>query len=110
MQKAVAVPKSVAGAMAGVTIGVPVKVCKSIKQYSKEMHKSMKDGVGVEDNEIDMAGKAVSAFCSMPYGLVSGMIHGTIKGVERGIEAGSRKPFSKESFSLSDPKQSVSSK
>lgn len=108
-QKAASVPMSVAGAMAGVTIGVPVKVCKSIGHYTKSMHASMKDGVGVEDKEIDLGGKSISAACSYPYGVVSGIIHGTIKGVERGLEAGIKKPFSKESFSLTDPKQSVSS-
>ncbi len=110
VRKAVSMPMSVAGATAGVTIGVPVKVCKSIFHHTKTMDKSMRDGVGVEDKEIDLAGKGMAAFCSYPFGFMSGMIHGTIKGVERGIQTGSKKPFSKESFSLTDPKQQQASK
>lgn len=98
--KALAAPKSVAGAIAGVTIGVPVHVSKSIHQHSKAMKQSMNDGLAVEDNEIDLAGRGMSAMCAYPFGVMSGMIHGTIKGVGRGISVGSKKPFSKESFSM----------
>ena len=58
----------------------------------------------VEDKEIDLAGRGMSAMCAYPFGFMSGMIHGTIKGVGRGISSGSKKPFSKESFSMDDPK------
>ncbi len=102
--KALAAPKSVAGAIAGVTIGVPVHVTKSINQHSKAMKQSMNDGFAVEDKEIDLAGRGMSAMCAYPFGFMSGMIHGTIKGVGRGISSGSKKPFSKESFSMDDPK------
>lgn len=102
--KALAAPKSVAGAIAGVTIGVPVHVSKSISQHSKAMNQSMNEGLDVEEKEIDLAGRGISAMCAYPYGFFSGMIHGTIKGVGRGISTGSKKPFSKESFSIGEPK------
>lgn len=102
--KAIAAPKSVAGAIAGVTIGVPVHVSKSISQHSKAMKQSMNEGLDVEEKEIDLAGRGISAMCAYPYGFFSGMIHGTIKGVGRGISTGSKKPFSKESFSIGEPK------
>jgi hypothetical protein len=102
--KALSAPKSVAGAIAGVTIGVPVHVSKSISQHSKAMKQSMNDGLDVEEKEIDLAGRGISAMCAYPYGFFSGMIHGTIKGVGRGISTGSKKPFSKESFSIGEPK------
>jgi hypothetical protein len=101
--KALAGPKSVAGAIAGVTIGVPVHVSKSISQHSKSMKESMNQGLDVDEKEIDLAGRGMSAMCAYPYGFFSGMIHGTIKGVGRGISSGSKKPFSKESFSIGEP-------
>ncbi len=102
--KALSAPKSVAGAIAGVTIGVPVHVTKSINQHSKAMKQSMNDGLDVDEKEIDLAGRGMSAMCAYPFGFMSGMIHGTIKGVGRGISSGSKKPFSKESFSIGESK------
>lgn len=102
--KALSAPKSVAGAIAGVTIGVPVHVSKSINQHSKAMKQSMNDGLDVDEKEIDLVGRGMSAMCAYPFGIMSGMIHGTIKGVGRGISSGSKKPFSKESFSMTETK------
>lgn len=102
--KALSAPKSVAGAIAGVTIGVPVHVSKSINQHSKAMKQSMNDGLDVDEKEIDLVGRGMSAMCAYPFGFMSGMIHGTIKGVGRGIGVGSKKPFSKESFSIGETK------
>lgn len=107
--KALAAPKSVAGAIAGVTIGVPVHVTKSISEHSKSMKRSMNEGLDVDEREIDLAGRGMSAMCAYPYGFFSGMIHGTIKGVGRGISSGSKKPFSKESFSIGESTPSQTS-
>lgn len=108
--KALSAPKSVAGAIAGVTIGVPVHVSKSINQHSKKMQQSMNDGLDVDEREIDLVGRGMSAMCAYPFGVVSGMIHGTIKGVGRGIGVGSKRPFSKESFSIDENKSQTPSR
>ncbi|MEZ4490953.1 MAG: hypothetical protein R3F51_25520 [Cyanobacteriota/Melainabacteria group bacterium] len=94
-----ALPKAVGGALAGVTVGVPVNIGKSVKRMTFDMHDSISQNFSFSD-EADIYSKCMAGLLAVPYGLVGGCIYGTIKGVEKGVIQGSEKPFSKESFSL----------
>ncbi|HMO23647.1 MAG TPA: hypothetical protein PKD05_19230 [Candidatus Melainabacteria bacterium] len=94
-----ALPKAVGGAIAGVTVGVPVNIGKSVKRMTFDMHDSISQNFSFSD-EADMYSKVVAGILAVPYGLVGGCIYGTVKGLEKGVIQGSEKPFSKESFSL----------
>lgn len=94
-----ALPKAVGGALAGVTVGVPVNIGKSVKRMTFDMHDSISQNFSFSD-EADVYSKVVAGILAVPYGLVGGCIYGTVKGLEKGVIQGSEKPFSKESFSL----------
>lgn len=94
-------PKAVAGVMCGVTVGVPVKIARSVAHESLRMRTTLTDDFG--GDKPDMTARLMGSYIAIPYGVVSGFIKGTIQGTERGVECGFRKPFSRESMSLSDP-------
>jgi len=97
-----ALPASAAGVVCGVTVGVPVKIAKTVAKESLRMKGQLsEDFAGAE--KPDLFSTTLGSYMAMPYGVVSGVIYGTIKGVQRGVECGRRKPLSKESMSLTDP-------
>ncbi|HEY9785326.1 MAG TPA: hypothetical protein V6D17_07990 [Candidatus Obscuribacterales bacterium] len=99
--KVTALPKSVAGVICGVTVGVPVKIARSVAHETLRMRTQLTDDLG--GDQPDMGAKVIGSYLAMPYGVAAGFIKGAVQGTERGIECGHRKPFSKESMSLSDP-------
>jgi hypothetical protein len=95
-------PKSAAGVVCGVAVGVPVQMGKSMTFHSKRMQAQVSDDIS-GDKKPDLTAKIMSNALAIPYGVTSGFILGIIRGTERGVECGHRKPFSKESMSISDP-------
>ena len=100
-------PKACCGAIAGVTLGVPVRVVRDVSHESKRMTGQLYDdfspSAGAADRP-DTSTRSVGTMIGMLYGVPSGIILGTIHGTTRGLEASLKKPFSKESVSLTDPK------
>lgn len=107
LSKLIQGPKACCGAIAGVTIGVPVRVVRDVSHESKRMTGQLYDdfspSAGASDRP-DSGTRSVGSVVGMLYGVPSGIILGTIHGTSRGIDAGFKKPFSKESVSLTDPK------
>lgn len=107
LSKLIQGPKACCGAIAGVTIGVPVRVVRDISHESKRMTGQLYDdfspSAGASDHP-DNGTRSAGTMMGMLYGVPSGIILGTIHGTSRGIDAGFKKPFSKESVSLTDPK------
>lgn len=99
-ERAVAMPRAAAGAIAGITVGVPVRIGHDIKEQTITMQRVVDSDMS--GGESDLTSKVMSTMVAVPYGLVSGMIMGTIKGVEKGVSAGVSRPFSRESFSLEE--------
>jgi hypothetical protein len=97
-----AAPKAMGGLLMGMTVGVPVRIARDVSHETLRMRDQMTDDVAGSDKP-DLFSRTVGSYTGMAYGLVSGVIKGSIKGTERAIDCGMRKPFSKESVSLSDP-------
>lgn len=100
-------PKACCGAIAGVTLGVPVRVVRDVSHESKRMSGQLYDDFSPSAGANDHPGtcaRGVGTMMGMLYGVPSGIILGTIHGTSRGIDAGFKKPFTKESVSLTDPK------
>lgn len=100
--KLTAAPRAVAGVIYGVSLGVPVKIARSVAHESLRMRTQLTDDFAGSDKP-DLSAKVMGSYLAMPYGVASGVIKGVIQGTERGVECGHRKPFSKESISLTDP-------
>jgi hypothetical protein len=101
-QRTLAVPRAVAGVIAGLTIGVPVRISKDVRRQTRLMAGTLRQDVGSDFGLIENAfvmGGAVG------YGLVGGTILGVIHGSEQAITYGSHQPFSKESFCLKETAQ-----
>lgn len=98
-------PKSVAGVMCGVLIGVPVRAAKTMASETKRMNAQVSKDLtwGFDNRKPDLGARAGAAILSVPYGVATGLITGVTKGTERAVQTGARKPLSKESMSLSDP-------
>lgn len=92
--------KAAAGVVAGLTVGVPIKIGRDIKHEIRRMAGTLR---GDCDNEFGAMDNAWVGGLSIPYGIASGVIMGGIRGCERAFTFGSRKPFSKESLGLVDP-------
>lgn len=99
-QKVVGAPKAVAGVLAGLTLGIPIKITRDIKHEIRRYAGTSRGDMG---NEFGVVENVYVAATSIPYGLVSGFIMGGIRGTERAITYGARAPFSKESLGLVDP-------
>ncbi len=99
LSKLMQAPKACCGAIAGVTIGVPVRVLRDVSHESKRMtgtlHDDFSPSAGASDQP-DPYVRGVGSMVGMLYGVPSGIILGTIHGTSRGIDAGFKKPFSKE--------------
>lgn len=95
-------PKAVGGLLMGMTVGVPVRIARDVSHETLRMRDQTADDLAGGDRP-DLFSRTVGSYTGMAYGLVSGVIKGSIKGTERAIDCGMRKPFSKESVSLSDP-------
>lgn len=98
--KALAVPKTMAGVFAGLTVGIPVKIVKDIKHETRRMAGTARNDMG---NEFGLIENLFVAGAAIPYGLVSGTITGSIRGTERAITYGTKAPFCKESLGLKEP-------
>ncbi|MBX9687607.1 MAG: hypothetical protein K2X27_12950 [Candidatus Obscuribacterales bacterium] len=101
-ERATALPRALAGVMAGLSIGIPVKIGKDIKKetcrLAGALHQDMGNEFGIMENVFVLGG-------AVPFGILGGTILGTIHGTERALSYGSQQPFSKESFSLKEPYQ-----
>lgn len=95
-------PKAVAGVLAGLSLGVPVKITKDIGAETKRMAGVVRNDLG---NEFGFMDTAVVMAAALPYGVVSGLILGTIKGTKRAFTYGLEKPFSAKSLSLDGPEE-----
>jgi hypothetical protein len=99
-----AAPLAAAGIMAGVTVGVPIKIAKDTKYYASKMKPSLDDGLNVGDGgKKDPIGHAMSGGLTAIWAFPNGLVNGTIHGVQRGVDVGRKKPFSKESMCIKDP-------
>lgn len=105
LSRALSAPKSAAGMMCGVFVGVPVRAAKTMASETKRMNEQLTRDLtwGFDNKKPDLGARAGAALLSVPYGMATGLITGITKGTERAVNTGARKPLSKESMSISDP-------
>lgn len=96
-------PKSAAGVMCGMVVGVPVRAAKMMASETKRMNAQVTRDMTWTEGKPDLGAKACGAALGIPYGVATGLMYGLVKGSERAVHTGKRKPFSKESMSLTDP-------
>lgn len=104
LSKVFAVPKAAASILCGLTIGVPVSIAHDISEQTKRMQSVIEKDLS--DSAPTLQEKVVASSLSVPYGVMSGLVKGSIQGTQRAVEYGSTQPFSKESMSLEQPKNS----
>lgn len=104
-KSAVAFPKAAVGVLAGLTIGIPVKISKDIRKETRRMAGTLRGDVG---NEFGLTENAFVLCGAVPFGILSGMIMGAVRGTERAVTYGAAQPFSKESLGLKEPQQEPS--
>lgn len=97
-----AVPLGSAGVLAGLAVGVPIKISRTISSESKRMMGTLIDDFGGKGTMME---KSLAATFGIPYGIASGTVLGSIRGVQRAIKYGYEKPFSAESFGLVEPEE-----
>ena len=93
-------PKAAAGVLAGLTIGIPVRISKDIRKETKRMAGTLFNDTG---NEYGLLESAFVLGGAVPFGLLSGTIMGTVRGTERAVIYGADKPFCPESLGLKEP-------
>lgn len=103
-QKLTAIPKAAAGVLAGLMIGVPVKIARDIKSETRRMAGTIRNDCG---NEFGIMENVLVGGLSIPYGIASGLIMGGIRGSERAFTYGARQPFSRESLGLAEPEKPI---
>lgn len=101
-ERAVAIPKAIAGVIAGLAIGVPVRISKDVRRETRRIADTLRADVG---NDFGILENAFVLGGAVPFGLLGGTILGTIHGTEYALTYGSHQPFSKESLSLKEPAQ-----
>ncbi len=97
-----AVPLGSAGVLAGLTVGVPIKISRTITSESRRMIGTLIDDFGGRGTMME---KSLAAAFGIPYGIASGTVLGSIRGVQQAIKFGYEKPFSPESFGLIEPEE-----
>ena len=97
--KILAVPKTAAGVVYGVTLGVPIRSVKYIYSEDRRMTRTLLDDFGGMGGANVLMAQAIS----IPYSLASGSILGLIRGVQYGGEYGAEEPFSKKSIGVGEP-------
>ncbi len=90
--------KAAAGAVYGVTLGVPIRTGKYIASESHRMTQTLLDDFG----GAGFWNMAMARAYAIPYGVASGTVLGLIRGVQRGSQYGSEEPFSKKSIGLGE--------
>lgn len=101
-ERAVALPKAVAGVLAGLTVGVPVKIGKDVRHETRRLAGTLRADVG---NDFGILENLIVLGGALPFGILGGTILGTIRGTEHAFTYGSHQPFSKESLSLKETAQ-----
>ena len=91
-----------AGVFTGLTVGVPIKISRTITSESRRMTATLIDDFGGNGTIME---KLLAASFGIPYGIASGTVLGSIRGVQRAIKFGYERPFSRESFSLIEPEE-----
>lgn len=93
-------PKAAAGVIAGLTIGIPVKISKDVrtetKRFARALHSDMGSEFGIMETLFVVGG-------AVPFGLMSGVIMGTVRGTERAFLFGANQPFCPESLGMKEP-------
>lgn len=97
-----AVPLGTAGVLTGFTVGVPVKISRTIVSETKRMTVTILDDFGGSRKIVD---RVLAASIGVPYGIASGTVLGSIRGVQRAIKYGYAKPFSPESLGMVEPEE-----
>lgn len=105
LSRVLSAPKTAAGVMCGLMVGVPVKAAKTMASETKRMNAQVSKDLtwGFDERKPDLGARVGAAVLSVPYGIATGLMTGLTKGTERAVSTGARKPLSKESMSISDP-------
>lgn len=103
LSHALSMPKSAAGVMCGLVVGVPVRAAKTMASETKRINNQVTNDLTWDGKKPDITARTFGAALSVPFGVATGIMTGITKGAERAVHTGSRKPFSKESMSISDP-------
>jgi len=91
-----------AGVFTGLTVGVPIKISRTITSESRRMTGTLLDDFG---GQRKMMERLLAASFGVPYGIASGTVLGSIRGVQQAVKFGYERPFSRESFSLIEPEE-----
>ena len=91
-----------AGVFVGLTVGVPIKISRTITSESRRMTGTLIDDFGGQGKMME---KLLAASFGIPYGIASGTVLGSIRGVQQAVKYGYERPFSRESFGLIEPEE-----
>jgi hypothetical protein len=91
-----------AGVVTGLTVGVPIKISRTIASESRRMTGTLIDDFGGKGTMME---KLLAASFGIPYGIASGTVLGSIRGAQHAMKFGYERPFSRESFSLIEPEE-----
>ena len=97
--KIIALPKTTAGVVYGVSLGVPIRATKYIVSECHRMDGTLQDDFG----GTGFWNTVMARSAGIPYGVASGSILGLIRGVQYGAQIGAEEPFSKKSIGLGEP-------